>query len=153
MILRKHWHIIIVLLLIFNSTSLVAQNTEPSEKALKHLTKEQKTMLAEQQVMIDKAKVTFKNNLTIEQKRILHDKTLARSERSKLLKASLTKKQRSLIDVNKGLLRSKQLKFKRTLTKRQVVRLRRFIKSRDIHDRKRLRRRLRRLIRDNLDSR
>ena len=153
MILKKHWHIVIVILLIFNITSLVAQNTESAEKTLKHLTEEQKEMLAEQQIMIDKAKVTFKNNLTIEQKRILHDKTLARSKRSKLLKASLTKKQRSLIDVNKGLLRSKQLKFKRSLTKRQVVRLRRFIKSRDIHDRKRLRRRLRRLIRDNLDSR
>jgi hypothetical protein len=152
MILKNNWHIIILILLIFNITSFVAQNTEPSEKVLKHLTKEQKAMLAEQRVLIDKAKITFKNNLTIEQKKILQNKTLARNERSKLLKQSLSKKQRSLIDVNKRLLRNKRIKFKRSLTKKQVIRLRRFIKGRDVHDRKRLRRRLRRLIRDNLDS-
>ncbi len=152
MILKNNWHIIILILLIFNATSFVGQNTEQSEKVLKHLTKEQKDMLAEQKVLIDEAKVAFKNNLTVEQKNILRNKALTRNERSKLLKKSLSKKQRSVIDVNKSLLRNKRMKFKRSLTKKQTIRLRRFINSRDIHDRKRLIRRLRRLIRDNLNS-
>lgn len=152
MILKNNWHLIILILLIFNATSFVGQNTEQSKKVLNHLTNEQKDMLAEQQVLIDKAKIAFKNNLTVEQKNILRNKTLTRNERSKLLKKSLSKKQRSAIDVNKSLLRNKRMKFKRSLTKKQTIRLRRFINSRDVHDRKRLIRRLRRLIRDNLNS-
>lgn len=152
MILKNNWHIIILILLIFNATSFVGQNSEQPEKVLKHLTKEQKDMLAEQRVLIDEAKITFKNNLTVEQKNILRNKALTRNERSKLLKKSLSKKQRSVIDVNKSLLRNKRMKFKRSLTKKQTLRLRRFINRRDIHDRKRLIRRLRRLVRDNLNS-
>ncbi len=152
MILKYNRHIIILILSIFYVTSFVGQNIKQSEKVLKHLTNEQKKMLAEQQVLIDKAKIAFKNNLTVEQKSILKNKALTRNERSKLLKKSLSKKQLSAIDVSNSLLRNKRIKFKRSLSKKQVVRLRRFMSNRDIHDRKRLIRRLRRLIRDNLNS-
>jgi len=152
MILKKHWHIIIVIVSVFNTTFFVAQNTQQSNDVFKHLTKEQRAMLAEQQMLIDEAKINFKNNLTLEQKKLLLDKGLPRGERTKLLKKSLTKKQRSLIEVNNNLLRDKRIKFKRSLTKKQVIRLRRFVNHRDVHDRKRLVRRLRRLISDNINS-
>jgi len=150
--LKYNWHIIILVLFVFSTISLVGQNDEPSDKVLKHLTNKQKDMLAEQQLLIDQAKIDFKNNLTIEQKNLLRNKSLTRSERAKLLKKSLSKKQQSIIEVNKRLLNNKRIKFKRSLTKKQVVRLRRFTDVRDIHDRKRLIRRLRRLIRDNLNT-
>jgi len=150
--LKHNWHLLILVLFVFSAISLIGQNEEQSDKVLKHLTNEQKDMLAEQQLLIDQAKTDFKNNLTIEQKSLLRNKSLTRSERAKLLKKSLSKKQRSIIEVNKRLLSDKRIKFKRSLNKKQVVRLRRFMDGRDIHDRKRLIRRLRRLIRDNLDS-
>ena len=150
--LKHNWHLLILVLFVFSAISLIGQNEEQSDKVLKHLTNEQKDMLAEQQLLIDQAKTDFKNNLTIEQKSLLLNKSLTRSERAKLLKKSLSKKQRSIIEVNKRLLSDKRIKFKRSLNKKQVVRLRRFMDGRDIHDRKRLIRRLRRLIRDNLDS-
>jgi len=150
--LKYNWHIIILVLFVFSTISLVGQNEETSGKVLKHLTHDQKDMLAEQQLLIDQAKIDFKNNLTIEQKNLLRNKSLTRGERTKLLKKSLSKKQRSIIEVNKRLLDNKRIKFKRSLTKKQIVRLRRFTDARDIHDRKRLIRRLRRLIRDNLNT-
>jgi hypothetical protein len=152
MILKKNWPLLVILLLIFNTTSFVAQNTEQSDKMLKQLTKEQKKMLKEQQLFIANSKKEFKNSLSVEQKKILLNKDFSRSKRSKLLKESLSKKQRSLVNINKNRLHDRQIKFKRSLTKRQIVRLRRFVHHRDVHDRKRLIRRLRRLIRDNLNS-
>jgi len=150
--LKNNWHIIVVFLSILNTTSFVAQNTEQSNKVIEQLTEQQKKMLSEQQLFIDKSKKEFKNSLTDKQKKILLNKTLSRKEKSRLLNESLSKKQQSLVAINKVLLRDRQIKFKRSLTKKQIIRLRRFAKARDIHDRKRLRRRLRRLISDNLNS-
>ena len=152
MLLKKNWHLLVIILSIYSVTSLVAQNTEQSDNVMQRLTEEQKTMLTEQQLLIDKSKKEFKNSLTIEQKKILVNKKFSRIEKSKLLKKSLSKKQRSLVNVNKNMLRDRQIRFKRSLTKKQIVRLRRFVNDRDVHDRRRLIRRLRRLISDNLNS-
>ena len=149
---KKYWHIILIVVSILHTSSFVAQNNEPSDKMLTQLTKEQKEMLADQQQFIDTSKKEFKKSLTEKQKKMLLNKTFSRSEKSRLLKKSLSKKQRSLVAINKNLLRDRQLKFKHSLTKKQLVRLRRFANDRDIHDRKRLLRRLRRLIRDNLNT-
>jgi hypothetical protein len=132
--------------------SVFAQNSEQSKNVLQNLTIEQKAMLKEQQLFIDKSKEDFKQGLSAEQISILKNKNLSRIERSKLLKASLSKQQRSFIDKNKNLLRDKRVNFKKSLTRRQVTRLRRLSIDRDINDRQRLARRLRRLIRDNLNT-
>ncbi len=152
MILKKRWHILLLLLSICYTAPLIAQQTTKTDKVLKQLTKEQQEMLAEQQLFIDKSKKEFKNSLTAEQRKILLDKSIPRSDKSKLLRKSLSKKQRALLAVNKNRLRDRQLKFKRSLTRKQMIRLRRFANDRAIHDRKRLLRRLRRLIRDNLNT-
>jgi hypothetical protein len=132
--------------------SVFAQNSEQSKNVLQNLTIEQKAMLKEQQLFIDKSKEDFKQGLSAEQISILKNKNLSRIERSKLLKASLSKQQRSFIDKNKNLLRDKRVNFKKSLTRGQVTRLRRLSIDRDINDRQRLARRLRRLIRDNLNT-
>lgn len=150
--LKNNWRIVVVLFSILNTTSLIAQNTEQSEKVLQHLTLEQQKMLEEQQTFIEKSKLDFKNSLSLEQKKLLNNKNISKIERTKLLKASLSNKQRDLIQSNKKLLLNKRLTFKRSLNRRQIIRLRRFINDRDIHDRKRLVRRIRRLIRDNLNT-
>lgn len=152
MILKNNWQILVVFFFILNTTSFIAQNTELSEKVLQHLTLNQQEMLEEQQKFIDRSKLDFKNSLSVEQKNILRNKNISKDERSRLLKASFSNKQRDLIQSNKNLLRNKRLTFKRSLNRRQVTRLRRFISDRDIHDRKRLVRRIRRLIRDNLNT-
>ncbi len=103
-------------------------------------------------MFIDRSKEDFKQSLSAEQISILKNKNLSRIERSKLLKASLSKKQRSFIGKNKNLLHDKRINFKRSLTRRQVTRLRRLSNDRDINDRQRLARRIRRLIRDNLNT-
>lgn len=150
--LKNNWRIVVVLFSILNTTSLIAQNTEQSEKVLQHLTLDQRKMLKEQQTFIEKSKLDFKNSLSLEQKKLLNNKNISKIERTKLLKASLSNKQRDLIQLNKKLLLNKRLTFKRSLNRRQIIRLRRFINDRDIHDRKRLVRRIRRLIRDNLNT-
>lgn len=152
MILKIDRTILLVFICIFVNVSLIGQNTPQSDKVYKSLTIDQKNMLSEQQKLIDNAKIEFKNNLTTAQKKILHNKALVPGERSRLLRESLTAKQRSLIKKNKILLRHKRMRFRRSLTKKQMIRLRRFINDRDIHDRKRLVRRIRRLIRDNLNT-
>jgi len=152
MILKNNWPILVVFLSILNTTSFMAQNTKESQKVLQQLTLDQQKMLEEQQKFIDKSKLDFKNSLSIEQMKLLNNKNISRIERTRLLKASLSNKQRDLIQSNKNLLRKKRLTFKRSLDRRQVIRLRRFINDRDIHDRKRLVRRIRRLIRDNLNT-
>ena len=152
MILRNNWSILVVFFCILNATSVVSQNSEKSKNVMQQLTIDQKAMLKEQQLFIDQSKEDFKKSFSIEQKTILKNKNLSRIERSKLLKASLSKKQRSLILRNKNLLRDKRVIFKRSLSRRQVVRLRRFTNDRHVTDRQRLVRRLRRLIRDNLNT-
>ena len=152
MILKNSWPILVVFLSILNITSVVSQNSEKSINVMQHLTIDQKAMLKEQQLFIDQSKEDFKKSFSIEQINMLNNKNLSRTERSKLLKASLSEKQRSLIVRNKNLLRDRRVKFKRSLTRRQVISLRRFTNDRNISDRQRLVRRLRRLIRDNLNT-
>lgn len=152
MILNDNRIILPVIIIVMTTFSVFAQNSEQSKNVLQNLTIEQKAMLKEQQLFIDKSKEDFKQGLSAEQISILKNKNLSRIERSKLLKASLSKQQRSFIDKNKNLLRDKRVNFKKSLTRRQVTRLRRLSIDRDINDRQRLARRLRRLIRDNLNT-
>lgn len=152
MILNNNRIILPVIIIVMTTFSVFAQNSEQSKNVLQNLTIEQKAMLKEQQLFIDKSKEDFKQGLSAEQISILKNKNLSRIERSKLLKASLSKQQRSFIDKNKNLLRDKRVNFKKSLTRRQVTRLRRLSIDRDINDRQRLARRLRRLIRDNLNT-
>ena len=152
MILKNNWRVLVVFFCILNTTFLIAQNTVGSDKVLQNLTIDQQKMLEEQQELIDKSKLDFENSLSVEQRKILKNKNLSKEERSKLLKASLSNKQRDFIQSNRNLLRNKRLAFRRSLNRKQVTRLRRFINNRDIHDRKRLVRRIRRLIRDNLNT-
>ena len=152
MILKNNRIILPVIIIVMTTISVFAQNSEQSKNVLQNLTIDQKAMLKEQQLFIDKSKEDFKLSLSAEQISILKNKNLSRIERSKLLKASLSKKQRSLIDRNKNLLRDKRVIFKRSLSRRQVIRLRRFINDRHFTDRQRLVRRIRRLIRDNLNT-
>lgn len=152
MILNNNRIILPVIIILMTTFSVFAQNSEQSKNVLQNLTIEQKAMLKEQQLFIDKSKEDFKQGLSAEQISILKNKNLSRIERSKLLKASLSKQQRSFIDKNKNLLRDKRVNFKKSLTRRQVTRLRRLSIDRDINDRQRLARRLRRLIRDNLNT-
>jgi len=152
MILKNNRIILSVILIVMTTISAFAQNSEQSKNVLQNLTIDQKAMLKEQQLFIDKSKEDFKQSFSAEQISILKNKNLSRIERSKLLKASLSKKQRSFIAKNKNLLHDKRVNFKRSLTRRQVTRLRRLSNDRDINDRQRLVRRLRRLIRDNLNT-
>lgn len=152
MILNNNRIILPVIIIVMTTFSVFAQNSEQSKNVLQNLTIEQKAMLKEQQLFIDKSKEDFKQGLSAEQISILKNKNLSRIERSKLLKASLSKQQRSFIDKNKNLLRDKRVNFKKSLTRGQVTRLRRLSIDRDINDRQRLARRLRRLIRDNLNT-
>ena len=152
MILKNNRIILPVIIVVMTTISVFAQNSEQSKNVLQNLTIDQKAMLKEQQLFIDKSKEDFKQSLSAEQISILKNKNLSRIERSKLLKASLSKKQRSFIGKNKNLLHDKRINFKRSLTRRQVTRLRRLSNDRDINDRQRLARRIRRLIRDNLNT-
>lgn len=152
MILKNNRIILPVIIIVMATISSFAQNPEQSKNVLQNLTIDQKAMLKEQQLFIDKSKEDFKQSLSAEQISILKNKNLSRIERSKLLKTSLSKKQRSLIAKNKNVLHDKRINFKRSLTRRQITRLRRLSHDRDINDRQRLARRLRRLIRDNLNT-
>ena len=152
MIFKNKRIILPVIIIVMTTISVFAQNSEQSKNVQQNLTIDQKAMLKEQQLFIDKSKEDFKQSLSAEQISILKNKNLSRIERSKLLKASLSKKQRFFIDKNKNLLHDKRVNFKRSLTRRQVTRLRRLSNDRDINDRQRLARRLRRLIRDNLNT-
>ena len=152
MILKNNSIILPVVIIVMATISSFAQNSEQSKNVMQNLTIDQKAMLKEQQLFIDKSKEDFKQSLSAEQISILKNKTLSRIERSKLLKTSLSKKQRSLIAKNKNVLHDKRINFKRSLTRRQITRLRRLSHVRDINDRQRLARRLRRLIRDNLNT-
>jgi len=120
-------------------------------KELDYLTKEQQHLLKEQQLLLDKTRNVLKENFSKEQLALLSDRSISKEQRSALLKKSLSSEQRNLISTNRNLIRSKKIRFRRSLTKKQKVRLRRFIKSRPISDRKRLVRRLRRLIQNNMD--
>ncbi len=131
--------------------SLYAQKEEDTKEQLKYLTPEQKVLLKEQQELLDKTKMIFKENLTDSQLAIVNNRTISKAQRTKLLRQSLSQKQQDIISNNRQLLSAKRTAFRNSLTKKQTIRLRRFLQKRNIDDRKRLARRLRRLIRDNID--
>lgn len=143
---------ILLLMLLTMSTNLYAQKEETAQEQLKYLTAKQKLILKEQQDLLDKTKSIFKENLTERQLAIVNDRAISKVERTKLLRQSLSHRQRDLISNNRQLLKAKRTAFRNSLTKKQRFRLKRFLQKRSIDDRRRLARRLRRLIRDNIDG-
>ena len=116
------------------------------------LTKDQKRILKEQLLLKKQIRESIKNNLSAEQKRILTNRNLSQADRTKLLRKSLSSKQLSDLNNNRSLLKIKRKQFRNTISKKQMVRLRHFIRDKKIRDRRRLIRRLRQLIRQNLDQ-
>ena len=151
---EKKLHIIIFVLIIFmisNATYAQKQN-DKKEEQLNYLSVKQKQLLKDQQALIDKTKSIFKENLTPEQLATLNNRNLSKEQRTKLLRQSLSPKQRDIISSNRLILKKNRMVFRNSLTRKQKFRLRRFITDRKIDDRRRLVRRLRRLIRDNMDQ-
>lgn len=128
------------------------EKNDALEKYLQDLSIEQKQLLKEQQELIDNTKAVFRENLTKDQLAIINNKDISIEQRTKLIKRSLTRNQLDIIRSNKALLRSKRDLFRHSLSDKQKFRLRYFIQHRTIDDRSRLIRRLRRLIRDNMNS-
>ena len=115
------------------------------------LTSEQKNILKEQLELTKKIREDLKRNLSVEQKKILTNKNITRSERAKLLQKSLSARQLNHLKRNQQLLQDKRIRFRKTITKKQRIRFRKFVRDKKIRDKRRLVRRLRQLIRDNLD--
>lgn len=134
------------------SNDIYAQKEETTTEQLKYLTTEQKVLLKQQQALIDKTKSIFKENLSKEQLATLNNRSISKEQRTKLLRQSLSLKQRDFIRSNRVVLKNNRMAFRNSLTRMQKFRLRRFITDRKIDDRRRLVRRLRRLIRDNIDQ-
>jgi parvulin-like peptidyl-prolyl isomerase len=143
--------LLIVVFLAFTYSVNAQKDDIVSLKELDYLTEQQQQLLNEQQLLLNKTRNVLKENLTKEQFALLSDRSISKEQRSALLKKSLSSEQRNLISTNRNLIRSKKNMFRRSLTKRQRIRLRRFIKTRPMSDRKRLVRRLRRLIQNNMD--
>lgn len=142
---------LLLLLVLTSGMVMYAQKEETAQEQLKYLTAEQKRLLKEQQALLDRTKTIFKENLSESQLAIVKNRAISQAERTKLLRQSLSQKQRDLISNNRRLLQLKRTAFRNSLTKKQRFRLRRFLQKRSIDDRRRLARRLRRLIRDNID--
>ena len=152
--LRKSFLIWAISLIVF-TVGIKAYGQEKNdalEKHLQHLSIEQKQLLKEQQELIDNTKAVFKENLTKDQLAIIYNNNISIEQRTKLIKRSLTRNQLDIIRSNRTLLRSKRDLFRHSLSDKQKFRLRHFIQHRNIDDRSRLIRRLRRLIRDNMNS-
>ena len=151
---QKQLNFLILMLIVFtvSSTSFAQKQGEVKEDQLKYLTNDQKQLLKDQQALIDKTKIILKENLTREQLATLNNRSLSKQQRTKLLRQSLSQTQRDIISLNRTVLKKNRLNFRNSLTKRQRFRLRKFISDRKIDDRRRLVRRLRRLIRDNIDQ-
>lgn len=147
------FNLLLLVLFTFSAYTFAQENEDASKKYISELTAKQLQLLKEQQVLIDKAKVIFKENLTQEQLATLNDRSISKDQRAKFLKQSLSLKQRKIISTNRELLRTKRVDFRKSLSKQQKVKLRQFIHDRKIDDRRRLVRRLRRLIRDNITDR
>ena len=146
-------YILVMLIILKISNSSYAQNKEDlKEEKLSYLTTDQKQLLKEQQALIDKTKSIFKENLTKEQLATISNRSISKTQRVKLLRQSLSQNQRDIISSNRNILKKNRLAFRNSLTKRQKFRLRKFITDRKIDDRRRLVRRLRRLVRDNIDQ-
>ena len=128
------------------------EKDDATDKYMQHLSIEQKQLLKEQQELIDNTKAVFRENLTKDQLAIIYNKNISIAQRTKLIKRSLTRNQLDIIRSNRTLLRSKRDLFRHSLSDKQKFRLRHFIQHRTIDDRSRLIRRLRRLIRDNMNS-
>lgn len=141
----------ILLVLIVANGYVNAQNNDDAQQELNYLTLEQKEILKEQQLLLDETRAIFKENLSEEQLTLLSNQKISKDQRTRLLKESLTKSQRNIIVAKKQLIRVKRDRFRRSLTKKQRIRLRRFLQRRNISDRRRLVRRLRRLIQNNMD--
>jgi len=137
--------------LTLGSKANAQQDENESSSALDYLTHEQQQLLKEQQLLIDKTRSLFKENLTTDQLKLLNDRSINKERRTAMLKKSLTSEQRNIVSSNRDLIRSKKNMFRKSLTKKQRLKLRKFIRKRPLNDRKRLVRRLRRLIQNNMD--
>jgi ABC-type phosphate transport system substrate-binding protein len=150
---KKLQFIILVLIISIISNASYAQKlSDKKGEQLNYLTVQQKQLLKDQQALIDKTKSIFKENLTKEQLATLNNRSISKQQRIKLLKQSLSLKQRDIISSNRAVLKKNRMTFRNSLTRKQKFRLRRFITDRKIDDRRRLVRRLRRLVRDNIDQ-
>lgn len=134
------------ILMLFLGISVVAQ-----EKDLDFLSIEQKEILKEQQQLLDDTRAIVKENLNQEQLKLLNNKSISKEERARLLRQSLTPTQRDLITSKRRLIKQKKNRFKNTLTQRQKAKIRRFLQNRNTKDRRRLVRRIRRLLRNNMN--
>jgi len=142
--------LISVFLLIFMCTSLgFAQEGDPMLNSLV-LTEEQKSILKEQLELTRQMRENIKRELSPEQKKLLTNRRLTRADRAKLLRKSLSNKQLDNLKRNQKLLRDKRNRFRKTISKKQMIRFRHFVRDRHQRDRRRLIRRLRDLIRDNI---
>ena len=81
---------------------------------------------------------------------MLANRNLTRANRAQLLRKSLSVRQLDNIKRNQRLLRDKRIRFRKTISKRQMRHFRSFVRDRHQRDRRRLIRRLRDLIRDNI---
>ena len=139
-------------IILFIATGLAAQEVDNEAGIyLSKLNESQRQLLKDQQALIEKNRQVFKENLSEQQLSILNDRNISKKRRTQLLRQSLTAKQRHLIRLNKASIKNKRDFFRNSLTQRQKMRLRRLLHDRKIDDRRRLVRRLRRLIRDNID--
>lgn len=139
------------LLVLFNVSSNYGQQKENTvDKQLPYLTTQQKQLLKEQQELLDKTRAIFKESLSAKQLDLLKNRAISKKQRTKLLRQSLSQKQRDVVISNRSLLRTNRSHFRNSLTKRQKFRLRRFLTDKNVKDRRRLIRRLRRLISDSM---
>ncbi len=152
--LRKSILIWVISLIVFTigMNAYGQEKNDALEKYLQDLSIEQKQILKEQQDLIDNTKAVFRENLTKDQLAIIYNKNISIDQRTKLIKRSLTRNQLDIIRSNRMLLRSKRDLFRHSLSDKQKFRLRHFMQHRTIDDRSRLIRRLKRLIRDNMNS-
>lgn len=134
------------------SFPIFSQEDDGSIKALA-LTEEQKSLLKEQLELTKQIREQIKSNLSAEQKKMLANKSLTRKQRLTLLRKSLSDRQRTNLNRNQNLLRDKRISFRKTVTKRQMIRFRQFVRDKNRKDRRRLVRRLHDLIRDNITDR
>lgn len=147
--LRQYLSVFLMFLLCLSS--FAQDDQEGTSGNLDYLTADQKQLLKDQQKLLDETREIFKNNLTPDQLALLNDRSISQERRTAMLRNSLTSAQRDAIRSNRSLIRSKKNMFRRSLTNKQRLKLRRFIKKRPLNDRKRLVRRLRRLIQNNMD--
>jgi len=150
---KKIQFIILMLIIsLISNPSHAQKQGNKKEEQLNYLTAKQKQLLKDQQALIDKTKAIFKENLTKEQLATLNNRNISKELRTKLLRQSLSLKQRDIISSNRAILKKNRMAFRNSLTRKQKFRLRKFISDRKIDDRRRLVRRLRRLVRDNMDQ-